>query len=104
MVDKYIYNNYYNLLKILFDKIKLIEVLLPHKNLIKDIQRESWKYLYNKMHLFKLIEYKKILMINVNILPLKNYDYIFNYNTPAGIFIKKIMKLILLILKIKLYM
>ena len=89
LVDKYIYNNYYNLLKILFDKIKLIEVLLPHKNLIKDIQRESWKYLYNKIHLFKLIEYKKILMINVNILPLKNYDYIFNYNTPAGIFIKK---------------
>lgn len=89
LVDKYIFDNYYNLLKIIFDKIKLIEVLLPNENLIKDIQRESWKFLYNKIHLFKLIEYKKILMINTNILPLKNYDYIFNYNTPAGIFIKK---------------
>jgi hypothetical protein len=88
LVDKYIYENYYNLLKLIFDKIKLIEVIFPYKNLIKDIQRESWKYLYNKIHLFKLIEYEKVLMINVNILPLKNYDYIFNYNTPAGIFIK----------------
>lgn len=89
LVDEYIYKNYYKLLKIIFDKVKLMEDFYPHKNFIKDIGRESWKFLYNKIMLFKLIEYKKVLMVNVNILPFKNYDYIFNYNTPAGVIIKK---------------
>ena len=88
MVDEFIYNNYFNILKNYFDKvlkIKLIEFDISNKYEYAKKKYSSWiNYSLNKWKCLKYDEYDKILFIDVDILPynLKFYD-LFNFNTPA---------------------
>lgn len=46
--------------------------------------------LFVKCHLFKLIEYKKIIMIDADSLILKYPDHLFTLSTPAGIYMENV--------------
>jgi alpha-N-acetylglucosamine transferase len=80
-VDK----KYYEIIRQIFDKIYVTEYFIPSEKFMKNIVNDRWKYLYTKINLFRLIQYKKIVFINANLLPIKNCDYLFNYNAPASV-------------------
>jgi alpha-N-acetylglucosamine transferase len=75
-----------NLLKIVYDKVVIVDYILPHPDLILNV-RESYKYVFTKFHILnkKLFNYKKVCFVDSDIIPLKNYDSLFHLKTPAGI-------------------
>jgi len=103
MCDEYIFNNYYDLLKLYFDKlkvIKLIEYPLEAKYntidepLTQKVRKQyyfpkekyaSWiSYATNKWRCLKLIKYEKVLFMDIDILPSQIEFYnIFEFNTPC---------------------
>jgi alpha-N-acetylglucosamine transferase len=84
MLTKDIEEKYYKIIRKVFDKIYVVDYFLPDDKFMKGILFDRWKYLYTKINLFKLTQYKKIVFINANLLPIKNCDYLFNYDAPAA--------------------
>jgi hypothetical protein len=52
--------------------------------IIKNYEKSRFKDVFTKFQCFKLIEYKKILMIDIDMLVLKNMDHLFNLEAPAA--------------------
>jgi alpha-N-acetylglucosamine transferase len=83
MLTKDVDKKYYKIIRQVFDKIFIVNYFMVDDNFIKGIKSERWKVLYTKINLFRLIEYKKIVFINANLLPMRNCDYLFNYKAPG---------------------
>lgn len=88
MVDKVIYK-YKDELDKYFDKVILIDLLelkLHPKYYIHEKYSKWMKYSINKWQILKFTNYKKILFIDIDILPIKdNFYKVFNINTPGFI-------------------
>lgn len=90
MCDEFVFDKHHLLLKQYFDKVLKIDLM--HFDISKKYATsESWNnkyswigYSINKWQCLKLIEYKKILFLDIDILPIKKEFYdVFSYNTPA---------------------
>jgi hypothetical protein len=76
-------------LKLIFDKVIDIDYIE------KDIKMKKWKRFeerykwitksFTKFNVLKLTEYKKVALLDVDMLVVQNPDDIFKYDTPAGI-------------------
>jgi len=73
-------------LKLVYDHVHTVPYLRPHKTVIKTF-RESYLNMFTKLHIFdsKLLPYKKVCFVDSDILPLRNYDAVFDVQAPAGI-------------------
>jgi hypothetical protein len=72
-----------------FDKVLLIDyVVAKNWRTRKQHHRKYLELVFTKFHLFKLTEYKKILLIDADALVLKYPDHIFSLNAPAGCFLE----------------
>jgi hypothetical protein len=91
MCDDYIYKRHNGMLKKYFDKI--VRINLSYYNMMDTDTRKSenwfkkygWViYSLSKWQCLKLTEYKKVLLLDIDILPVthKFYD-LFNFDTPA---------------------
>lgn len=90
MCDDFVYNKHHLLLQQYFDKVLKIDLI--HFDISKKyVTSKEWAnkyswigYSINKWQCLKLVEYKKILFIDIDILPITNEFYdVFTYNTPA---------------------
>jgi hypothetical protein len=88
LVDEIIYK-YKNHLENFFDKIILIDIIpikLSQKyiNMIPEKYTKTMDIFTTKLNIFKLHQYKKVLFLDIDIIPVnKNFYNIFTYNTPA---------------------
>lgn len=88
MCDKKIYDVYNTVLNKYFDKVYLIDLIHYEIDTKKYKFAEKYSkwigYSINKLHCMKLVEYEKVLFVDIDILPInkKFYD-VFKYDTPA---------------------
>jgi len=85
-------NSKYDLICIINDNIKqeTINTLNKYgiktkliKNNITSKGKGRWKYTFDKINIFSLIEYNKLVFLDLDLLILENIDNLFNYDTPA---------------------
>lgn len=86
MCDDYIYDKYSDMFRMYFDdaiKINLVKINL-HPDFNYSQKYDWFEYSLNKWKCLKLDQYKKILFIDIDMLPInKNFYNIFNQATPA---------------------
>lgn len=81
-------------LELIYDRvIEIPEVYVPHD---RRHERQDRPYLFSRFNAFRLgkdgdlgTEYDKIIIADCDILPLHNYDSLFEMNAPAGIINEK---------------
>lgn len=81
-------------LKVLYDHVlELDEIYVEHKN---RHERQDRPFLFSRFHALRLgkdgdlgFNYDKVLVCDADVLPLKDYDKLFELNTPAGILNEK---------------
>ncbi len=81
-------------LKVIYDEVLVInEVYVPHE---RRHERQDRPFLFSRFHAFRLgidgdlgKEYDKIIIADCDVLPLKNYDSLFDLPAPAGIINEK---------------
>lgn len=72
-----------------FDKVKEIEyVTVSNWRTKKQKHRKYLELVFTKFHLFDLVEYKKVLLIDADALVLKHPDHLFSLKAPAGCFLE----------------
>ena len=54
----------------------------------KQSHRKYLDFVFTKFHLFNLVQYKKILLIDADAIVLKYPDHLFSLNAPAGCYLK----------------
>lgn len=67
-----------------FFKIIDIDFLTIDKSLIKDYENNRFKDVFTKLQCLTLTKYEKIIMIDIDMLVIKNMDHLFNLNPPAA--------------------
>ena len=93
-------------LELVFDRIITVPYITSSKKLIEreysieispEIYRDcdwyktipdcghAYCHVFTKIHILRLIEYEKVAIVDLDIIPIENYDSIFSINTPAGI-------------------
>lgn len=73
------------LLSTFFDRVILVDpVRIPNWRVKNQPSRKYLDYVFTKFHLFDLVQYKKVLMIDADALILKYPDHLFSLNAPAG--------------------
>lgn len=83
-----------NIIKIIFDEIIIIDYISPHNDagikIISDIFEpgydENMCNVFTKLHIFdyNILPYDKLIFIDSDLIPLNNYDSLFDLDTPAG--------------------
>jgi hypothetical protein len=74
-----------NILNIYFNKVKVIDyVNVSNWRVKKQPQRKYLDLVFTKFHVFDLVEYKKVLLIDADALVLKYPDHLFSLESPAG--------------------
>ena len=74
-----------NILRMFFNKVKVIDyVNISNWRVKKQPQRKYLDLVFTKFHIFNLVEYKKIILIDADALVLKFPDHIFSLSAPAG--------------------
>lgn len=81
-------------LGVLYDYvIEVEEIFIHHKRRQK---RQDRPFLFTRFHALRLgkdgdlgFNYEKIVVVDADLLPLKNYDHLFTLNTPAGVLNEK---------------
>ncbi len=71
-----------------FYKIKICKRLkVDNKNVLENfaLHNKGWHYVFTKIHAFNLLKYKKVVLLDIDISPIKYYDHLFTLSTPAGI-------------------
>lgn len=90
MVTDDISNEIINKLELIYDKIITVPYLHFKSNLLGKKYQNIHKYTYNlyytKWNCLNLTEYNKIILLDSDIVILKDIMHVFNYNAPAGIF------------------
>ena len=77
------------ILQMYFNKVKVIDyVNVSNWRVKKQPQRKYLNLVFTKFHIFNLVEYKKIILIDADALVLKYPDHIFSLNAPAGCFLE----------------
>lgn len=72
-----------NVLKLYYDKlIKVDYIFAP--NLIENVDQSRFKEVFTKFHCFELTQYEKILMIDIDMLVMKNMDLLYKLPAPAA--------------------
>lgn len=73
-------------LNVVYDRVITVPYLRPHETVINTF-RESYLNMFTKLHIFdpRIFPYKKVCFVDSDILPLRNYDAVFDVPTPAGI-------------------
>jgi hypothetical protein len=100
MITKDISDDIIQILKIIYDDIVIVDYISPIKNLgieiiseifskddyINDNKYSEMAKIFTKLHIFNsnLFPYDKILFIDNDLIPLKNFDKLFNINCPAA--------------------
>ena len=94
-VDQY----YIEILNMFFDEIKVVKYItfnrnegeyikINKNNFNSDISNNFLEEIHTntKLHIFNkdLFNYKKVIFLDLDILVIKNFDYLFNLNAPAG--------------------
>lgn len=68
-----------------FDRIIHVDyVNIPNWRTKKQQYKRYLELVFTKFHVFNLIEYKKVIMIDADALVLKHPDHLFTLNAPAG--------------------
>ena len=94
IVSENISKNAINSLKLFYDDVIIIdEVYVPHE---RRQERQDRPFLFSRFNGFRLgkdgdlgKQYEKIIIADCDILPIKNYDQLFNLSAPAGIINEK---------------
>lgn len=47
--------------------------------------RHPYCHVFTKLHILRLVNYDKVALVDLDIMPIRNYDSIFGIETPAGI-------------------
>ncbi len=77
------------ILQMYFNKVKVIDyVNVSNWRVKKQPQRKYLDLVFTKFHIFNLVEYKKVILIDADAIVLKYPDHIFSLNTPAGCFLE----------------
>ena len=90
LVDEIIYK-YKNHLEKYYDKIILIDIIpikLSKKyiNIIPEKYTKTMDIFTTKLNIFKLHQYKKVLFLDIDVIPInKNFYNIFSFSTPATV-------------------
>ena len=72
-----------------FTKVKEIDyVTVKNWRTKKQQHRKYLELVFTKFHIFNLIEYEKVLLIDADALVLKYPDHLFTLNAPAGCFLE----------------
>lgn len=72
-------------LEMYFNKVKVIDyVEVSNWRVKKQPQRKYLDLVFTKFHVFNLVEYKKIILIDADALVLKFPDHLFSLESPAG--------------------
>lgn len=77
-------------LKLLYDHVVDVEkIVVPHRRMQ---QRQDLRYVFTRLHALRLgadgdlgFRYEKVVNLDADMLPLRNYDHLFSLNAPAGI-------------------
>lgn len=89
MVTPDISDNGKKALSMFFDKvIEINYVKVKNWRTIKQTTREYLNLVFTKFHVFNLLEYKKVILIDADALVLKHPDHLFTMNTPAGCYLE----------------
>jgi hypothetical protein len=73
------------ILQMYFNKVKVVDyVHVNNWRVKKQPQRKYLDLVFTKFHVFNLVEYKKIILIDADALVLKHPDHLFSLETPAG--------------------
>lgn len=87
MCDDYVYYKWKTILKLFIDDIvhiNLISYKISKRYNYRDTYSSWIKYCINKWQCLKLINYDKILFMDIDVLPIhNNFFNLFNLNTPA---------------------
>ncbi len=89
MVTENISNETREILSIMYDYVvEVEEIYIYHKRRQK---RQDRPFLFTRFHAFRLgsdgdlgFNYDKIVVLDADVYPLKNYDHLFTLDTPAG--------------------
>jgi len=84
MVTNDVPDNQIHALKKIYKKVMPINYVNIDKNIIKDYESSRFKDVFTKLQCLKLIEYEKIIMIDIDILVTKNMDHLFEMDAPAA--------------------
>lgn len=72
-----------------FDVLKVVEyVTVSNWRTKKQYHRKYLELVFTKFHLFNLVQYKKVILIDADAIVLKYPDHLFTLNTPAGCFLE----------------
>ena len=72
-----------------FDVLKVVEyVTVSNWRTKKQYYRKYLELVFTKFHLFNLVQYKKVILIDADAIVLKYPDHLFTLNTPAGCFLE----------------
>jgi len=78
-----------NILSMFFNHvIPITYIEIPNWRTEKQTWRKYLNLVFTKFHVFNLVQYKKIILIDADALILKHPDHIFSLNAPAGCFLE----------------
>lgn len=94
LITKEITQDARHALETLFDHVVEVEkIFVPHK---RRQRRQDRPYFFTRINALRLgkdgdlgFKYKKIVVLDADVLPIKNYNALFDLNTPAGIINEK---------------
>lgn len=73
-----------NILREVYDVVLEIDYVEIDKGLIKDYDHNRFKDIFTKLQCFKLTQYEKIIMIDIDMLIIRDMDDLFNLKAPAA--------------------
>jgi len=71
-------------LKQIYDFVIDIEFITVNKTLIKDYETNRFKDIFTKLQCLTLTQYEKIIMLDIDMLVIKNMDHLFELDVPAA--------------------
>ena len=84
MVTPDVPNEQKNILSEIYDVVLDIDFITINKSLIKNYDTNRFKDIFTKLQCLTLIQYEKIIMIDIDMLVLKNMDNLFALDAPAA--------------------
>jgi lipopolysaccharide biosynthesis glycosyltransferase len=88
MVTEDVPQNQIKLLNDYFNVVHIKEINVPAE-LFKDYDYSRFKHVFTKLEALKFIEYDKIILIDIDMIVIRNIDELFNLNAPSATSINK---------------
>jgi hypothetical protein len=86
-------SDYIDIIKIIYDKVIIVPYITPKDNINDSIKiskkifkNDNYLDIFTKLNIFnnKILDYDKIIFIDSDLIPIKNFDKLFELSTPAG--------------------